>query len=114
MTGEALFRGIANGQLNGGVVGNVLFDLLPSLPHESLIPLPRVLARQINLRPVLPAAPGIAPAAVAPLACAPPAPAPVAPAPAPAPVAPAPAPAPTAPRIQQGKREVIYERRGMM
>jgi len=41
--GEALLTG----QINGQQLGQVLFAFSPTLPHESPIPMPRALARQL-------------------------------------------------------------------
>jgi len=40
--------GFVTGQpLNGRQVGNAIFQFLPSMPHESPIPMPRVLAKAL-------------------------------------------------------------------
>jgi len=75
--GEALLTG----QINGQQLGQVLFAFSPTLPHESPIPMPRALARQLfpgGFQPF--AAPTMAPPALIPPAA--PAAPPVVPAPA--------------------------------
>jgi len=65
--------GFVTGQpLNGRQVGNALFQFLPSLPNESPIPMPRVLARALfpggfqPFRAAAPAYPALVPPAVIP------------------------------------------------
>lgn len=41
MVGERLFEAALNGQLDGQRLGNVLYQMLPALPHEGL-PIPRL------------------------------------------------------------------------
>ncbi len=74
--GEALLTG----QVDGRQLGQVLFQFLPSMPHESPIPLPRALARRLFPGgfqplaaptmappvPLIPAAPAAPPAVPAP------------------------------------------------
>ena len=75
---------VTNQPLSGQGVGQAIFQLLPTMPHESPIPMPRVLARQLfpgGFQPFR-AAPTLAP----PVALVPPA------APAAPPVVPAPPP----------------------
>ena len=73
------FPGLISGQpLNGQQVGNALFQLAPTLPHESPVPLPRVLAKILFPQgfvpfvaapaPARPAAPLIPPAPAVPAA----------------------------------------------
>ncbi len=78
--------GIVTGQpLSGQGVGQAIFQLLPTLPHEAPVPMPRALARQLFPGGFQPFA-----APMAPVPLIPPAPAPVVPVAAP-PVVPVPA-----------------------
>lgn len=45
--GEALINQIFTRQLDGRQLGNQAFQFLPSMPHESPVPMPRFMARQI-------------------------------------------------------------------
>jgi len=57
---------LLTGQISGQQAGNGIFQLLPSLPHESPIPMPRVLAKALfpqGFQPFRVAAP-VAPAPV--------------------------------------------------
>ncbi|MBA7665416.1 hypothetical protein ES703_73486 [subsurface metagenome] len=94
--GEALLTG----QVNGQQLGNALFQFLPSMPHESPIPMPRALARVLFPQGFQPfrAAPTMAP----PVTLIPPAAPPVAPAPAP--------PAPTNAILRREPRKRVLER----
>jgi len=73
--------GIVTGQpLSGQGVGQAIFQLLPTLPHEAPVPMPRALARQLFpggfqpfAVPTMAAPPVIPPAAPAPPVPAPPA-----------------------------------------
>ena len=53
--GDRLLSALMNGTLDGQRLGSLAFQMLPTLPHESLIPMPRFLARPAAA--VAPAAP---------------------------------------------------------
>jgi len=71
MQGDA----ILTGQIDGRKLGQALFQFMPTLPHESPIPMPRALARQLfpgGFVPRLPAQVPPAPVTLIPPAAAPP------------------------------------------
>ncbi|MBA7619873.1 hypothetical protein ES703_27215 [subsurface metagenome] len=62
---------LLTGQLNGAQLGNALFQFLPTMPHESPIPMPRALAKAFFPQGFVPGrfpaaqAPPVQPAAIA-------------------------------------------------
>ncbi|MBA7671997.1 hypothetical protein ES703_80168 [subsurface metagenome] len=96
---------LLTGQVDGQKVGQALFALGPSMPHESPIPMPRFLARALFPQGFIPRLPAVTPLAP-PAQLIPPAGIPAAP--------PAPAPAPPAAnqviRTQPAPRRRVLER----